>query len=174
MCIRDRYRFIAVAACPRDDLPERATRSGRSSRGQAATAMKRYGVSHRRAQPALRQTITRAKKVRNLTADVGGSITERAQIWTHLLRRLNERRDAHPCGLVLVCQPARLRACRSAKADRPVGPELAKLTGVHVAPGARRRCAVNRRAPPPAPHGGRSPQPLPRSARRRGNRARSG
>ena len=29
--------------------------------------MKRYGVSHRRAQPALRQTITRAKKVRNLT-----------------------------------------------------------------------------------------------------------
>jgi len=30
--------------------------------------MKRYGVSQRRAQPALRQTITRAKKVRNLTS----------------------------------------------------------------------------------------------------------
>ena len=29
--------------------------------------MKRYGVSQRRAQPALRQTITRAKKVRNFT-----------------------------------------------------------------------------------------------------------
>ena len=70
--------------------------------------------------------------------------------------------------------PARPAGCRSAKAGRPVGPELAKLTGVHVAPGARRRCAVNRRAPPRATHGGRSPQPPPRSARRRGNRARSG
>jgi hypothetical protein len=32
--------------------------------------MKRYGVSQRRAQPALRQTITRAKKVRNFTDGV--------------------------------------------------------------------------------------------------------
>ena len=32
--------------------------------------MKRYGVSQRRAQPALRQTITRAKKVRNFTRGV--------------------------------------------------------------------------------------------------------
>ena len=50
-------------------------------------------------------------------ADVGGSITERAQICTHLLRRLNERRDAHPCGLVLVCQPARLGAGRQKLVD---------------------------------------------------------
>jgi len=44
-------------------------------------------------------------------ADVGSSLTERAQIWTRLLRRLNERRDAlreaHPRGLVLVCPSLR-------------------------------------------------------------------
>ena len=36
--------------------------------------MKRYGVSQRRAQPALRQTITRAKKVRNLTLKDPGNV----------------------------------------------------------------------------------------------------
>ena len=54
-------------------------------------------------------------------ADVGSSLTERAQIWTRLLRRLNERRDAlreaHPRGLVLVCPPGSLPLARDEAPD---------------------------------------------------------
>jgi hypothetical protein len=54
-------------------------------------------------------------------ADVGGSITERAQLWTRLLRRLNERRDAlrdaHPHGLVLVCPHGSLPLARDEAPD---------------------------------------------------------
>ena len=53
--------------------------------------------------------------------DVGGSTAERAQLWTRLLRRLNERRDAlreaHPRGLVLVCPPGSLPLARDEAPD---------------------------------------------------------
>ena len=53
--------------------------------------------------------------------DVGGSTAERAQLWTRLLRRLNERRDAlqdvHPQGLVLVCPHGSLPLARDEAPD---------------------------------------------------------
>ncbi|MGI9063618.1 MAG: hypothetical protein ACR2FQ_07425 [Pseudonocardiaceae bacterium] len=53
--------------------------------------------------------------------DAGGSITERTPIWTRLLRRLNERRDAlrdaHPCGLVLACPAGILPLSRDEAPD---------------------------------------------------------
>jgi hypothetical protein len=103
------------------EAPEVAELVARS-RDLALSAVRRVHVIRldglENVAPALGQLLAPHAEDLALTwiIDISGSTAERTQHWTHLLRRLNERRDAlrdaPPHGLVLACPSGTLPLAR--------------------------------------------------------------